>query len=484
MEPGASHARKGYFFMSFLKWFSRDEFVTPGGYRDLTRIAYPLILMSASTVVMQFADRKFLGNSSTEEMAAAMPSGILYFTLFCLFLVSANFTGTIVAQLHGTGNPKECVKAAWSGFYFSLMAGVLILTLLPVSGYFILKTSMSSDLFPYALAYFLTLTPTGLFACLSSPFFAFFSGRGQTLQVAAVNIFTCLMNILLDWIMIFGHWGCPKMGIAGAGLATSLSSLLGFLIILSMFFMVDQTVYPTRTSRSLHWMYVGKLLKFGLPSGLQVLSDVGSFTLILLLVGRLGDMALAVTTVAFSINNLSFMPLMGLSDSTAILCGQFIGRRTRKLASRIPYRSFRIATVYMLLTGAVYLIFPDFLCAMFRPNDPGTALIDFNSVAVQSRSVLALAALWNLMDMGRFIFGGALRGAGDTRAVCLINIACAWGLGVPGILYLVFCVQPSVIWIWAYLTITTTIESLLIYLRFRSGKWRRITIVPNTEEAA
>jgi len=277
------------FFRAIASWFRREEFSGPGAYNELMKIAYPLILMSASNVVMQFADRKFLGNSSTAEMAAAMPAGVLFYTLFCFFLVSANFTSAIVAQLFGTGARRDCVRAAWSGFYFSALSGVFILTIVPTLGFLILRVSLSAELLPHAWTYFYSIIPSGIFACLAAPLFAFYSGRGKTLPVALINIGICLANILLDWIFIFGKFGIPRMGIFGAGIATSLSAMGGFIAILILFLSIDQKVYPTRSLRQFQIEYIKKLLRYGTPAGLQVVSDVGSFTLILLIVGRLGD---------------------------------------------------------------------------------------------------------------------------------------------------------------------------------------------------
>ncbi len=467
----------------WTRWFGRREFSAPGGYRQLALVAYPLILMSATNVVMQFADRKFLGNSSTEEMAAALPGGIWYFTLFSFFLVTANFTGALVAQLFGAKKYHDCVCAAWSGFYFSLMASALIVTAVPALGYWIMNDFVDEALRQHAWVYFKALIPSGVFACLSAPFFSFYSGRGLTVPVAVVNVGICVANIFLDWVFIFGRWGVPRGGIFGAGLATSLSAGLGFLAAAALFFAADQGIYPTRTLRRFRGEYVLKLLKFGTPAGLQVLSDVGAFALIILIVGDLGPVPLAAMTVAFSINNLSFMPLLGVSDATAILCGQFIGRRQKKIASKVPYRSWRLALLYMLLTGAVYVSFPDLLTATFRPDESGGA-ISFAEVAKLSALVLSIAAMWNLADTVKFIFGGALRGAGDTHAVLLINTCCSWLVAMPGILLIVKVWKPHLAWVWIYLVFCTLLEGTLIFWRFRSGAWRRIKLVKNERDAA
>lgn len=468
---------------SFKRYFSPAEFTGPGGYREIGLIAYPLILMSASTVVMQFADRKFLGNSSTEELAAAMPSGILYFTLFCFLQVTAGFTATLVAQHHGAGHRRDCVEAAWSGLYFGAASSLLILATVPFLGYWILAKTMSPTLFAPAWDYFRSLIPTGAFACLSVPLFSFFSGRGKTLPVALINIFICIANVFFDWLLIFGHWGFPRWGIFGAGAATSLSMFLGLIAVAIMFWNVDQKEYPTRTMRKYHPEVVRKLFKFGSPTGLQVLSDVGSFTLILLIVGKLGDLPLAAATIAFSINNLSFLPLLGLSEATSILTGQMIGRKQRKTVPQLVFRAWRLAFLYMLLTGIFYVSLPGVIASFFAPDNAAASAIDFAAVAEQSRWVLLMAALWNLGDTGKFIFAAALRGAGDTRAILIIGLVCVWCLNIPGIYILVYIVKPHIAMIWGYLVITTTIEGICLFFRFQTGRWRKIKLIKPTNPA-
>ena len=446
--------------------FSKEEFFTEGGYRDLFMISYPLILMSASNVIMQFADRKFLGNNATEELAAALNSGILYFTLFCFFLVSINFTSTLIAQYYGKNDLNSCVKTTWTGFYFTLMILPFFIMLLPC-GFYILKYSMSETLFPYAWQYFTGLLPSGFFSCLGVPFYAFFSGRGKTQIVAIINIGVCMMNILLDWIMIFGKFGCPKMNILGAGLATSISAGLGFLAIFIVFCCVDQKQYKTRAFKNFSWSIVRKLLGYGAPAGLQVVSDVGSFTVMLMIIGKLGDVALAASAIAFSINNLSFSPLMGISDATAIIAGQGVGKNKKDITASIPYRAMYVALLYMGITGLFYILCSDFLITMFKPADMGN--MNFNEVAETGKNVLMLAACWNLLDAVRYTVSGGLRGAGDTKYLMIVNIICAWGLGVSGIFAMVFLVKANIFWVWGYLIFAIAAEAILLLYRLRSG---------------
>ncbi len=447
-----------------------------GGYLELLRVAYPLIFMSASHVIMQFADRKFLSQNATADMAAALPSGILFFTLFVFFTATCGFTSTMVAQWYGKGNPKECVRSVWAGVWFAAGAGVIIVTVLPWIAAQLLRWSLSPTLLPRALDYLKGLIPSGAFMCLSMPFFAFFSGRGKTPVVAAINIFICAANILLNWLFIFGKCGFPKWGIFGAGVATSLSGFCGLAVAVGLYLAFDQRKYPTRRYRKFNLVRIGKLVRFGMPAGMQVLSDLGCFSGIILIVGQLGDTAVAACSIAFTVNNLSFLPLTGVADATAILAGQYIGKSELGTAARIPGRGLRIALSYMLLTAILYLGFPEWIAHCFRPGD-GADGMDFAAVVRETRWVLMTAALWNFADCFKFVCGGLLRGAGDTRALMLINLFCSWVLVIPGILLLVFVFRPPVAMVWAYLVLTSTIEAYLVRRRCRVGKWRQIGLV-------
>ncbi len=449
-----------------------------GGYLELLRVAYPLIFMSASNVIMQFADRKFLSLSSTQEMAAALPSGVLFFTFFVFFSVTCGYTSTLVAQWYGKGVRKECVRSVWAGLWFAGAASVLCLTFLPWFCNMCLRWTMTETLYPLGAEYLKGFFPAGAIACLSMPFFAFFSGRGKTAVVAGINIFVCAVNVFFNWLLIFGNWGFPKWGIFGAGLATSISGFCGLAIAAGLYWHFDQRKFPTRRYWQWNLPRIGKLLKFGAPAGLQILSDVGCFSGILLIVGRLGDNALAACSIGFAVNNLSFMPLMGISDATAILSGQYIGKSELDIAGTIPKRALRIILTYMFLTGLLYLIGPEWIARFFSPENTDGNL-DFENIIHQVRWVLCGAALWNFSDCYKLVYSGLLRGAGDTRAIMVINMLCSWGLVIPGILALVFCLRPPVAVVWFYLVFTSSLEAFLIYRRYRCGKWRQIGMVKN-----
>jgi MATE family multidrug resistance protein len=216
-------------------------------------------------------------------------------------------------------------------------------------------------------------------------------------------------------------------------------------------------------------------MKFGMPSGVEVFFSVASFTVTAFLIGRLGNASLAANTIAVSINMMSFLPLLGMSEATGIISGKYIGRGEHDISEAATYRSWKMSICYMALMSFIFLVFPELLFGFFRPEKSGP--VDFGEIMSYSRPLLACAALFNLFNVTRFIFLGALSGAGDTRVPMLIVMLCAWGILVPGVLFIILYLQLSVIAVWGYMVFYLFILSSLIFLRFYSGAWRRIDLI-------
>ena len=465
-----------------LRWFARSEFTAPGGYRELWRIACPLILMNASFTVMQLADRIFLARHSTLEMSAAPVAGILFFGMICLATVTINFTGSVIAQLFGAEDRRGCVEAAWSGVFAGLLAGAVMGVLVPFLGCRILRDCYrhAPELMELEVLYFLTLTPCAVLQCVMPPLFSFFSGRGETLRVAVVNVIACAVNIVLDYGMIFGGFGFPAMGIKGAGIATSLSVGSAFLMILGSFLFCDQSVYRTRRWICFKFEYVRKLLVFGVPGGLQVFFSLMSFNVVLAVIGRIGKESLAASMIALSINNIVFMPLLGISDAASIMVGQLVGANRKKTAALSAYRCWRMALLYMGCCAVLYLGFPEVLAALFSPRTAESREA-FEAVAETVCVLLIFATCFGFCDATIQTFSGALRGAGDTRAVFLISTACTMLIQALGALVM-FRLHAKVEAIWGLMVVYLAVEAAAILWRFRSGAWRKIRLIAGHEK--
>lgn len=445
-------------------------------YKEIVVIAYPLIIMNATSTIMEFIDRKFLSMNSTEEVSAALPASILSFALLAILTISIRFTSAIVAQYYGKKDKESCARVIWSSFYFALIAGLISsYLLLPLGHYFIPLGNHSPEIIDLEQAYFRTIMPAGGFMCISIAFCSFFTGCGKTWIVTIINFAACLLNIFLDYGMIFGNFGFPALGIVGAGLATTLSIVFSAFLAFIFFIMQNQSKYPTRKNKSFNLKDIKTLLLFGFPTGIQVFCEVGAFTIIVFLVGNIGNAELAATTIAMSINMISFLPLLGLTEATTILCGNYIGQKKQEIAKQVVYKSWRIATIYMLFMGCIFIFFPDFLFGLFSPVNESN--IDFSVVIQHGKFILICAAIYNFSDATLFVFNAGLRAAGDTSfSMWVVIIASSLGL-VPIAISIVFVFGGSLTEIWICLVIYLITISSIIYRRFKSGIWENIEMV-------
>ena len=420
-------------------------------YAEIWKVAYPLIITNASFTVMQVADRKFLSMSSTDDVAASMPGGILSFTLFTLFSATAGFSNAIVSQYNGAGDKAACARIPWAGTVFAIASGLFCMAVLPFVGEAVVALGgHSSSLMMRENEYFQMLVPSEIFILLSISFCSFFSGRGKTWYITAVHGSSCALNIVLDYILIFGKLGFPALGIVGAGLATSLSCAFGAILAFGFFMFQKQSEYPTRNFRSFRFPDLGRIIKFGAPNGIEVFFSVASFTVITFLIGRLGNIQLAANTIALTINMLSFLPMLGMAEATSIVTGKYIGMNDLRSAEKTARSSWKMSMVYISLTSIFYFCFPYLLFDIFRPEDPA-ALADFKEVLKYAPAIMFWAAMNNIFNTTRFIYLGALSGAGDTKIPMMIVIACAWGILVPGGLILMLWLKMSIIAVWAYI---------------------------------
>lgn len=468
------------------KWF-RPARITldrtgEGGYYDIWRVAYPLIIMNASHTIMQVCDRKFLSYNSTLDVAAALPAGILSFVLFSFFLVTLGFTSTLVAQYFGRRDREDCVRAAWNGFYLGLAMALILTLIVPWIGLTVIQLSGHDPMVAMReRQYYLTLIPCGIFACMGQAFFSYFSGQGKTWYVAAIQTGSCVINVVLDYILIFGKCGLPPLGIVGAGLATSLSTMCATAVILILFTFQNQRVHPTRSYRTFDWSLIRRLLRYGSPSGARCFLDIGAFTVFTFLAGTISNEALAISTIICSINMLSFMPLMGIADATGILVGQHIGRGYPQMAEQICWRALRLTSIYVLIVMTIYLFFPVWLVNCFAPATSDS--VDFATVLRLGSVLLMYLTVFNVADSCRLVFLGALSGAGDTRAIMLISVVGRWMIMVPGLLIMLKFGHLSLMNLWQFWIVCRIIEAAAIYWRFRCGAWKQIKMIHHKQEA-
>jgi MATE family multidrug resistance protein len=424
--------------------------------------------------VQVFVDTVLLSRHDPLEMAASFPAVMWYWLPFGLLQVTAGYTSTFIAQYTGAGRPQRVGPAVWQGIYFALLAGTLFLVLAPAAPFLIALGGHTPALQEREVTYLRCLTFAAMPMLLMAAVNGFFSGRGRTWTVLGIEAFGTTVNVLLALVLIFGRWGLPQLGIAGAGWATVAGSWASALLALGLLLRRRHreefaTAAGWRPERELF----GRLMRYGGPAGFQVFLDVLVFHLFTQMVGRIGEAAMGATTLAVRLNMIAFLPMMGLGQAVCILVGQRLGADRPDLAERSAYTGLRWTFGYMCLVAAVYLLLPGLLVSVFESDrDPE----QFAEVAGIVPRLLAYVAVFSLADSVNLTFAFALRGAGDTRFVSLMTFALAWPIMVVPTFVVVRC-GGSVYWAWVFATAHIFAMAVCFYLRFRTGKWQTMRVI-------
>ncbi len=445
------------------------------GYRDVLKLAFPLILSTGSSTIQMFIDRMFLTWYSPEAIAAAAPGGIVSFTLMCLFIGTAAYVNTFVAQYHGAKQYHKIARAVWQGIYFAIAAGIFCLIYIPLAKPIFNFAGHEPAVRAMEIEYFTILCFGALPVFITAAVSGFFGGRGETKIIMWVNIIATSVNIILDYLLIFGQLGFPRMGIRGAAIATVIASYTSAIIIfLYMFKARYRSEYATLKNHRFDWMLFKRLMRFGLPNGFHFMLDLFGFTLFVLFVGRFGMLELAATNITFNINLIAFMPMIGIGMAVEIIVGQRLGENQPQLARYGTYSALHITALYMGSIALTYVLFPKiYLLPFAAQSDPGQFML------IQQMTIILLyfVAFYCIFDTMNIIFASALKGAGDTRWVMITSVIFSWTtLIIPT--YLSSVVYNWGLYItWAFVTLYIMMLGIAFLIRFLGGKWESMRVI-------
>lgn len=484
----------------------------PGSYRELLIIALPLMLSAGTQSLMHIVDRVFLTGLSATALAASLPAGILFWSCLSLPIGTVSYINAFVAQYEGAGQRERVAASVAQGAWFSIIAGLLLLGIAPFSHEIFRWIGHEPHIAVPEGEYFYWLCLGAIPALLASTLSTFFSGRGQTTICLYVNIVSVAANALLDYAMIFGNWGFPRWGIAGAAIATNLANCLACLIYVGLILRPAVNRQYQITS-NWHWdnTLLARLLKFGMPSGLQMFVDVAGFTVFMLIIGLIGEAELAATNVAFNLNTLAFIPVMGLGIAVSTLVGQRIGEGRPQLAESTTWKAFMIGGGYMLVFGAVYILLPDLLLlpyaisagaaetilpamsngdavAALRPLAENMTPAELTQAKSESFTqirntvvvLLRFVTLYSFFDAMVIIFGSAIRAAGDTRFSMVATGCSAWILMVVPTWLTWKYYGPDLVLSWSFCAFYVIVLGFIFLARFLQGKWKTMKIIEHT----
>lgn len=430
--------------------------------RHAIRLSLPIITGQLGLVLMGFFDTVQVGGLGPAYIGACGVSNSVYFLFVLLGMGVLYAASPLVSEAFGEKHPWKSIGVMRSGVIVAIVLSVLFYCLMAfVIRHFSLfreneKVTGLSQQFLHILNY---STPMLMFYTLGKQFM---DGMGRTKVSMVITLIGLVVNVSLNWVLIYGKFGFPAMGIEGAALATGTARTL-MCIIIAVYILQDRRVKllvkEFQASISRHKSYVLQILKIGIPSGLQIFFEVGAFAAGTIMSGWLGETSLASHQISLNLASITFMMVSGIAAAATIMTGYAYGAKDKE--------SIRIAgnTAY-ILTLCTQLVFV-LMFLTLNHQLPKLYTSDKTVISISSY-LLLLAALFQLSDGFQVVGVGILRGMQDVRLPSFFAFASYWLVMVPLSYFLAFNRGMNVYGIWIGFVIGLSIAAVLMYLRFRA----------------
>jgi MATE family multidrug resistance protein len=445
-------------------------------WKTILQIAWPLIIANSFWNLQLTIDRIMLGNYSTAALGAAVAVMGVFWTPMALLQQTSAYLMTFVAQYFGAKKFKMIGPAVWQSLYVSVVGGLAFLLFIPVSQHVFNFMGHATELRLFEKEYFdaicYSALPTAIVAAVS----AFYTGLGNTRIVIWINLVGLVANAILDYIMIFGKFGFPEMGAAGAGYATSIATAIS--AVFALFLMMNRD-HEKKFRIISAWKFnldlMIRFIRYGLPSGAQWALEGLAFTVFLIIVGRMpnGPAALSASSIAITIMMLSILPALGVAQAVSVLVGQHLGENKPKLAEASTWSGYQVALMYIVAVGSTFVLFPQFYLGWFHNvKDP----VLWSQVQVIVPYLLMFVAFFTCFDAMNFVFTFALKGAGDTRFVSAVVLFLPWPMMVLPT-WLIRDWPGGIYWAWGIAAVYGVTQAMIFLRRFLGGKWKKMSVI-------
>ncbi len=444
-------------------------------------VALPMVVSTGTDAVMMFVDKLFLSqysqNAGEAYLNAALIGGLTSFVIIAFFLVTAGYSNALVAQYHGAKQTHTCARVMSQVLFLSTMAYPIILLLSAfVPSFFSffdhspLQTKLESS-------YTRILLWGAWFTIMRHGMGGFFTGIHKTNVVMVANVAGMLINIPLNYIFIFGKMGLPAMGIAGAALATIIGWAVSLIILLIAYYgNKTHKAFTTRIRPRFDHVLFKKLCRFGFPSAVQTVFAVLVFDFFISVMSSYGEAVGSAVTIAINWDSMFFIPMLGAGFATTAIVGQHMGARNIFETKRAVFLALTVMMGYAILVASLMLIFTAPLVEIFLGK-----MKNADIVRPMAQTMVRLACIYLLADALNIGISGALRGAGDTRAIMIIDI-CLQALFGLSIYAFTMSKVLSPLGSWFVFIGYAISVGLGMLLRFLHGRWQHISVIEGGEK--
>lgn len=428
-------------------------------YRKTIVLAYPVVLGQLGHIMVGVVDTAMVGRIGPVEQAAVALANSFYMLVLVFGLGVSYGVTPLVAAADSTGNHKQNAALLKHSIIINTLMGIslflLLLLLSPVIRMLDQKAEVLEVAIPFLNVMIFGMIPLSIFSGLKQ----FAEGLSYTRVAMFVSLGANVLNILLNYLMIFGHWGFPEMGVMGSCWASFISRVVMALVMfLYVYYHQHFKIYwQEYRNTKLSLRETKDILAIGVPSGLQWLFEIGAFSFAVIMIGWISPVAQAAHQVALSIPAITYMMSSGVSAAASVRVGNYLGLNDREGVRTAGFSAFVIVLLFMSVCAVGMIAFHSVLPTFFSTNE------DVISIA---SSLLIVAAFFQLSDGTQVVGLGALRGVKDVKIPTLITLVAYWIIGLPMSYVFGFIFDWGVMGVWYGLSLGLLVAAVLLFWRF------------------
>jgi MATE family multidrug resistance protein len=444
----------------------------------MLRLAGPIVLAELGWMSMGIVDTMMVGRlpNSAEAIGAVSLGSILFISVGIFGTGIMLGLDTLVSQSFGAGEVADCHHSLFNGAYLSLAIAPILMSIVWVWPLLLRNFGIDPAVLRLASAYLYALNWSTLPLLLYFVFRRYLQAMNQAAPVMFALISANLVNLGVNWILIYGHFGAPAMGAVGSGWATCISRIYMATMLLIYILYYDHR-HKTGLREIPGWPNLARirhLVNLGFPAGAQLAFEIAVFAAATALIGKLGAVPLASNQIALNTASFTYMVPLGIGSAAAVRVGQALGRGDFLAANRAGWTALSLGASFMLCMAVAFWTIPQSIARIFTP-DP--------LVIHATARLLFVAAFFQLFDGLQAVATGALRGSGDTRTPMLCHLIGYWVIGLPLGYILCFHFGWGAPGMWSGLCVALILIGVALLLAWRRVAQARIVALARAGRA-
>lgn len=437
-------------------------------YRNIWKVAYPILISLVMEQMIGLTDTAFLGRVGEVELGASAIAIIYYMVLFMIGFGFSIGAQIIIGRRNGEGRFKDTGKVFWNGIYFLLgLSGIIILMSELLSPWMMKFMVSSQAIYDAALSYVRWRLPGMVFAFMTAMFRAFYVGTTQTKTLTFNSVAMVASNILFNYILIFGKFGCPALGITGAAIGSSLAELVSLIFFIAYTYLkCDRPKYGFDKAARFEKQELKSMMPVCTWTMIQHTISISTWFIFFIYIEHLGERALAISNIARSVSGLMWVVLQAFSSTCSTLVSNIIGEGHQEKVMSLVKRILKLSYGTVSAIIITFCIFPEAIAHIY------TDIPDLIHAAVPSIIVMCSSYF---LAVGGQVFFLAVSGTGSTKTAFRLEL-------IALTVYMIYCtviigwMKMDVAICWTAEHVYSGVLLICSWWYMRSGRWKNRSI--------